>query len=95
MKKCRTITIFCLSIVWGAILLTSCGPSKKDFEKIPHTAFIEHYEFNPDSEKPFNSYWLNLPKLEKINAKADPDKTPLYINIKPVTLDYLAESPDR
>lgn len=80
-------------ILVGALmgLLTSCQTT--DFDRIPRTGFITHYEKSDHSRMPFDSYWDisdNTDWDQRVlgeNHKSNP------IYVAPVTLEYFDGMP--
>jgi hypothetical protein len=80
-----------LLLVAAAFLLASCAHD--DFDKIPRTAFIQHYVHDEDNRTPFLSYWENG-NTKEWNARVEGShgkKQVLYV--KDINTAYLTPQP--
>lgn len=92
MRRVLPITSCIIFILLGTFAFSSC--SSKKIDKIPHTAFISHYEKNETKEKPFLSFWTDKKLIEKTIQQKKADNSGLLLYIKPVTLDFLVKTED-
>ncbi len=74
-------------LMLAAVVALGCSSCvTTDYDRLPHTGFISHYEKNTDERVPFVSFWDDTTTVEEWNSYVAQKRV---VYFAPVTLNYL------